>query len=88
VIASAPFDEPATRKPVDIDQVYEKMGVPAKNKPSVEETKDIVKIQKPASVLCKNEVEDDWNQVVVRKEPKIKESLTDDMYSKAPKRQT
>jgi hypothetical protein len=88
VTASAPLDEPLTTKPVDIDQVFEKMGVPAKSKPSVEETKDVVRIRKPASVLCKNEVEDNWNQVVVRKEPKIKESITDDMYSKAPKRQS
>lgn len=84
-IASAPLEEPITAKPVDVDKVFDKIGA-ARSKPSAEETKEMVKIQKPASVVVKTQEADDWNQVTVRKDAKVKESVTDDIYSQAPKR--
>ena len=80
---------------VDVDKVFEKMGVPA-SKGKDEETKTVaaankVKMEKPNTVLCKNEVnqeddDDEWSQVTTKKE-KSEKSITSDIYSMPPKRQ-
>jgi hypothetical protein len=69
-----------TAEKVDIDKVFEKAGVPASKGKSEEETKDVrkVEIKQPKTVLCKNEAEDDWNEVTDKKE---KPSVTNDVYS-------
>jgi len=82
--------------PIDVDKVFEKMGVPS-SKGKDEETKAAAKnikkveIEKPKTVLCTNEVnqeDEDWSEVTgAKSKDKYDKSITNDAYTMPPKRQ-